>query len=56
MFAAIRFYRAEPHSIDEVVRRVQEDFLPLVRDMSGFVSYFVLLPSAPSREVLGNEL
>jgi hypothetical protein len=35
MFAAIRFYRAEPHSIDEVVRRVQEDFLPLVRDMSG---------------------
>jgi quinol monooxygenase YgiN len=52
MFAAIRFYWAEPHSIDEVVRRVQEDFLPLVRDMSGFVSYFVLLPSEREDQII----
>ena len=52
MYAAIRFYWAEPHSIDEVVQRVQEDFLPLVRDMSGFVSYFVLLPSEREDQII----
>jgi hypothetical protein len=46
MFAAIRYYQADPLSIDEVVRRVQEDFVPLIRDMRGFVSYFILVPSA----------
>ena len=45
MFAAIRYYQADPPSIDEVVRRVQEDFVPLIRDMRGFVSYFILVPS-----------
>ena len=38
MFAAIRYYfQADPPSIDEVVRRVQEDLVPLLRDMQGFV-------------------
>jgi hypothetical protein len=46
MFAAIRYYQADPPSIDEVVRRVQEAFVPLIRDMRGFVSYFILVPSA----------
>jgi quinol monooxygenase YgiN len=45
MFAAIRYYQADPPSIGEVVRRVQEDFVPLIRDMRGFVSYFILVPS-----------
>jgi quinol monooxygenase YgiN len=45
MFAAIRHYQAGPPSIDEVVRRVQEDFVPLIRDMRGFVSYLILVPS-----------
>jgi hypothetical protein len=43
MFAAIRYYQADPPSIEEVVRRVQEDFVPLIKDMSGFVSYFILV-------------
>jgi hypothetical protein len=34
VFAAIRYYQADPPSIDEVVRRVQEDFVPLIRDMA----------------------
>ena len=38
MFAAIRYYQAEPPSIDEVVRRVQEEFVPVIRETAGFVS------------------
>jgi quinol monooxygenase YgiN len=52
MFAAIRYYRAEPPSIDEVVRRVQQDFVPVIRDMAGFVSYFVLVPSGREEEIV----
>jgi len=44
MFAAIRYYRAEPDSVDEVARRVQEGFVPVIRETAGFVSYFVLAP------------
>ena len=42
MYAAIRQYQTEPGSIDEVVRRVNEDFVPLISDMQGFVAYFAL--------------
>jgi quinol monooxygenase YgiN len=56
MFAAIRYYRAEPPSIDEVVRRVQEDFVPIIRDMQGFVSYFILVPSEREDEIVSVSL
>lgn len=52
MFAAIRYYQANPPSIDEVVRRVQEDFVPLIRDMQGFVSYFILVPSEREEDIV----
>ncbi len=42
MYAAIRQYHTDPSSIDEVVRRVNEDFVPLISDMQGFVAYFAL--------------
>jgi heme-degrading monooxygenase HmoA len=44
MFAAIRYYRTDPDSIESVIRRVKEGFVPLVRETPGFVSYFVLAP------------
>jgi hypothetical protein len=44
MFAAIRYYRTDPDSIDSVVRRVEEGFVPIIRETPGFVSYFVLAP------------
>jgi Antibiotic biosynthesis monooxygenase len=44
MFAAIRYYRTDPDSIESVVRRVKEGFVPIIREMPGFVSYFVLAP------------
>src|SRR5215203_2935305 len=52
MFAAIRYYQADPPSIEEVVRRVQEDFVPLIRDMQGFVSYFILVPSERDEDIV----
>jgi quinol monooxygenase YgiN len=52
MFAAIRYYQADPPSIDEVVRRVREDFVPLIRDMRGFVSYFILVPSEREEDIV----
>ena len=42
MFAAIRRYHTDPDSLDEVVRQVNEGFVPLISDMPGFVAYFVL--------------
>ena len=56
MFAAIRYYQAEPPSIDEVIRRVQEDFVPLIREMQGFVSYFILVPSEREDEIVSVSL
>jgi heme-degrading monooxygenase HmoA len=44
MFAAIRYYRTDPDSIESVVRRVKEGFVPIIRETPGFVSYFVLAP------------
>jgi quinol monooxygenase YgiN len=52
MFAAIRYYQAEPPSIDEVLRRVQEEFVPVIRDTAGFVSYSVLIPADREDEIV----
>ena len=52
MFVAIRYYQTDPDSTDEVVQRVKEGFVPLVRDMRGFVSYFVLAPSDREDELV----
>ena len=52
MFAAIRYYQAEPPSIDEVVRRVEEGFVPVIRNMAGFISYFVLIPTEREEEIV----
>ena len=42
MYAAIRYYQTDPDSIEEVARRAEEGFVPIIRDTPGFVSYFVL--------------
>ena len=42
MYAAIRQYHTDPDSVDEVARRVNEEFVPLISDMQGFVAYFAL--------------
>ena len=31
---------------------MQEDFVPLIRDMPGFVSYFILVPSEREEDIV----
>ena len=52
MFVAIRYYQTDPDSVAEVVRRVEEGFVPLLRDTPGFVSYLVLTPSEREDELV----
>ncbi len=42
MHAAIRQYRVDPGSVDEIVRRVNEGLLPIIEDASGFRAYYAL--------------
>ena len=42
MFAAIRRYHTDPDSINEVTRKVNEGFVPLISEMPGFVAYFAM--------------
>jgi hypothetical protein len=42
MFAAIRRYQTDPDSMGELARRVNEGFVPLISEMSGFVVYLAL--------------
>jgi excisionase family DNA binding protein len=42
MYAAIRRYRINPECSDEVIRRIAEDFAPLVREVEGLLEYYVL--------------
>jgi hypothetical protein len=41
MYAAIRRYKTKPGSpISEVTRRAQEDFVPIISGLPGFVAYY----------------
>jgi heme-degrading monooxygenase HmoA len=42
MFTSIRKYRVRHGSVEELARRVEEGFLPLLRQMPGFRSYYLL--------------
>ncbi len=43
MHAAIRQYQGAPGSVDEeMIRRLKEGFLPIIKDASGFRDYYVL--------------
>ncbi len=42
MYAAIRRYHTDLDSVDEIARRVNEEFVDMISDMPGFVAYFVI--------------
>ena len=42
MYAVIRRYRTDPSSIAELIQNVNEGFVPLVREVQGFIAYYVL--------------
>jgi heme-degrading monooxygenase HmoA len=45
MYMTMRHYRVQPGQVDEVARRVDENWLGRVRAMHGFVSYHVFKPA-----------
>ena len=42
MHVAIRRYQLDPGSVDELVRRVNEGFIPTIKDTPGFLAYYAL--------------
>ncbi len=42
MHAAVRIYQVDPGSVDEFRRGVNEGFLPIIKDASGFQAYYAL--------------
>ena len=42
MHAAIRRYQVDPGSVAEVTRGINEGFLPIIKDASGFQAYYVV--------------
>jgi heme-degrading monooxygenase HmoA len=42
MFASIRKYNVRRGSVEHLAQRVQDGFVPMVRQMEGFQSYYLL--------------
>ena len=42
MYASIRRYRIARSSIDEISKRVQDGFLPIISALPGFVAYYIV--------------
>ncbi len=42
MYASVRRYKMEPSQVDELIRRVDEGFVPIVCEAPGFITYYVL--------------
>ena len=42
MYASVRRYKMEPGSVEELMRRVEEGFVPIISKGPGFVAYYVL--------------
>jgi hypothetical protein len=46
MFSSIRRYTVKQGTVEELIRRVQEGFMPIVRNMPGFRGYYSGGPEA----------
>ncbi|HZD96282.1 MAG TPA: antibiotic biosynthesis monooxygenase family protein [Candidatus Sulfotelmatobacter sp.] len=42
MFSSIRRYTVRQGTVEELIRRVQEGFVPIVRNMPGFRGYYLV--------------
>ena len=42
MYASIRRYQVDPGSVDEVVKRAEEGFMPIVAEVPGFSAYYIV--------------
>ena len=39
MYASVRRYKMNPREVDELIKRVQEGFVPIISKAPGFVAY-----------------
>src|ERR671928_813398 len=42
MHVAIRRYQTDPASVDEIMRQVNEGFIPIIKEADGFLAYYAL--------------
>ena len=42
MYVAIRSYRLTSDSVDEVLRRANEGFIPIIKEAPGFLAYYAV--------------
>ena len=42
MYASVRRYELAAGAVDEVMRRVEEDFVPVISQVLGFLAYYIL--------------
>ncbi len=42
MYASIRRYNMDPGSVDELMRRVNEGFVPIISQGAGFKAYYAI--------------
>ena len=42
MHVAIRRYQTDPASVEEIMRHVNEGFIPIIKDAEGFLAYYAL--------------
>jgi len=42
MFASVRRYRMDPLGVDELITRVEQEFVPIVSKSPGFVAYYAV--------------
>jgi hypothetical protein len=42
MHVAIRRYQVDPGSVSEITRHVNEGFIPIIKDVEGFLAYYVV--------------
>ena len=42
MYVAIRRYQLDPGAVSELLQRVTEGFIPIIKDAPGFLAYYTL--------------
>lgn len=42
MYISVRRYQVDAQSVDEIVQRVDAEFVPIIRQAPGFVAYYAI--------------
>ena len=53
MHVVIRRYRTDPGSVSEIMRHVNEGFIPIIKDAEGFLAYYALNAGAGEIATVG---